>query len=1039
MVVLLFAAVLPVRAAIHYSCDFEDATERAQWQLNVGARGPQCESKWFIDEAGNFSQNGHFGLFISSDSINAVYTSNQAMYVVASRNLTLPVGTYNLDFDWRALTNGDATGIKVAWVAASTATNSNNSGSNPRWMQTAQIGTTLRGSRMWNTAHFTFNVTAADSQGKLVFLWDAAKDKPKPPSGCVDNITITDPATCNTPTNLTYNTQTATLSWASGATMFQVRDYSANDGSVLEYDSVTTKRLVMNLQSEGTHLFLVRALCGEGSWSAWVSTSTFVWIPGSRCIDYLDLGISGQHAGICYTGDFETFIKNNHQGQVGMVDNGPSAASSMHTLHTDMTEIDPNTTVGGGLLTVPDGEIASVRLGAYTGAGESARIEYKYTVQPGVSDLLDLKYAVVMESGGHGQNWATDGDQQPSFRLDVLDSRGQQLASTCTHKDFIVGFGDTQSWHWEGDPTRSGTIAWCDWQKVTVSLRPYVGQTLTIRLTSIRCSYDTHPAYAYFAIGCRDGGLEGIACGDFATDHFTAPDGFNYRWYKEDDPSRTTLSTEQTFNIDPHSADIYIVECHDLLDPGCYYTLVANPNPRFPEAQLTYDVKSSNCQHLVTFTNSSFIRMVDRETGATLEVQDPIYDIFYDFGDGSSEMHTGLSHTHAYSAEGGSFDVKLVAGMNNGMCEDTLTYTIDLPDLLHTGSADTLHFCTPDYYVIPNTNDTVRSDSVYSTYASNQYGCEAPYDHHLFFHAPSHDSTVVELCEGGYVDFEGKRYTETGRFEVDLKTVHGCDSTLALILTIIPRLEIDAPDTIDICADDPFIFIPYDVIKGRVSAVEIGLDEKAQERGFLPSYSFDPDSVIKIPTPENLHPGYYRLMLNMGTPDCPSDPTYVVLKVRYASSVIAQKVDLIALLNEDYNGGGYRWTSYQWYKNDLPMLGETTSYVVVSDMDQDSKFYCLLIEEDGTVMETCPIYYSQARTALDDVKDALVVTPTVLDPGQQMLVSKGGHAAVYDALGRLVASYEAPAAMPFTMPAPSQTGVYLVVLNHKESVRILVK
>lgn len=1039
----LLMVALPSRAQIVYECDFENAAERAQWvrvNQSAGTSPVPCPNKWYIGEPGNFSSTGANGLYISADadSATASYVSAAtASAVVSYREMNLPVGTYDLRFDWRALGKGSSVALKVAWVPQSVATASNPKGAVKSWVTTYQVGNDLRGQKAWKPEHMTFNVTAADTLGKLVFTWSVAKDDAKGPAACVDNIMISVRSTCANPSAVQYNKTTGVLTWNGNAGLYEVRDYCANAGSLIEYPNISANQLKLTLTSEGTHQFYVRSVCDaeNGSYSDWISTSTFVWIPGARCIDYLNIGTSLNSAGVCYTGNFSDFIVNRRPGTIGMTDNGPDAATSMHTMHTDVNEIDPNTTAGGGLNTVPDGEIASIRLGAYTGSGQSARIEYKYRVQAGMSDLLDLKYAAVLNSGNHGSEEAyfsgQSSDMNPTFRLDVLDSRGNQIAG-CTHFDFCAGFGDQTAWHQEDD------IFWSDWQTVTVSLRQYVGQTLTIRLTATRCSYDTHFAYAYFTLGCRNGGLEGVACGDFTTDHFTAPEGFSYRWYKEGYPTQT-LGTEQTFNIDPHSSDIYIVECHNLVDPTCYYALTANPNPHYPMASAEYNVTSADCQNTVTFINSSMEHIVDRSTGQQMAgtVAEPLYDFIIDYGDGTEpEAHTAQSVTHEYPTTGGTFQARFSASINDGICVDDTVFTITLPDLIHTASADSVHFCANESFVIPTTGEVVHSDTVYTTYTTNKYGCQAPSDHHVFFHATSYDSTVVELCEGGYVDFEGKRYMESGRYTVNLNTVHGCDSVLELMLTVIPRLEFAAPDTIDICADDEFISIPYEVFKGRVSAVNVYFDEEGQKKGFLPQYGFDKDSLIKVPTPKHLKPGYYPMSLSLGTPDCPSDPVSIVLRVRYASSVIDQKNDLVALLNSNYNGG-YSWIRYQWYRNDVLLPWATTSYVVVSDADQGSEYYCVVTDPDGNTMATCPIVYTSARTALDDLP-LLSVHPTIARPGENLYLSQGGAISIFDALGREVLTQFTDPSASAVVAAPSQAGVYIIRVG-SSAARILVK
>ena len=54
--------------------------------------------------------------------------------------------------------------------------------------------------------------------------------------------------------------------------------------------------------------------------------------------------------------------------------------------------------------------------------------------------------------------------------------------------------------------------------------------------------------------------MSDLNCGeDNPTTEFHAPDGFNYRWYKADEPSKT-LSEEQNFTIQPLDTNLYEVD-----------------------------------------------------------------------------------------------------------------------------------------------------------------------------------------------------------------------------------------------------------------------------------------------------------------------------------------------------------------------------------------------------------------------------------------------------------------------------------------------
>lgn len=82
---------------------------------------------------------------------------------------------------------------------------------------------------------------------------------------------------------------------------------------------------------------------------------------GERFRIYLDTGqplcrLYGSEQATCYYGSFENPYK-----AVGVVDKGYDNIESRHTIHYVKGETDPRTE--NKLKTIPDGEIASVRLG----------------------------------------------------------------------------------------------------------------------------------------------------------------------------------------------------------------------------------------------------------------------------------------------------------------------------------------------------------------------------------------------------------------------------------------------------------------------------------------------------------------------------------------------------------------------------------------------------------------------------------------------------------------------------------------------------
>ncbi len=1030
-----------------YTCDFESATERQEWHLNPqGSRPVTLENTWYMGKPGNFGVTGSHGLYISSDadSANAVYTAAGSMFTLAYRDMTmLTAGTYTITFDYR-LGGADGAKMSVYWLPTSVKIASY-TGVSPNYTtkQGVLIASALRGKKVWESYTGTFSIPA--TPGRLLFVWENSEGASiNPPSACVDNINIYSGAsTCSdVPQNVNY--VRGTVTWQGTASQYEVCIYNTFTDTFEDFHVVNGTTWIPNPSSEGILYLYVRSVCAPGEYSAWVYTSAFVYIKGARCIDFYDIGDNPQNTGVCYTGDFDEFIRYpNRQGQMERVDFGYDSDESMHTIHTIPNEIDPNTAkIDGGLRTVPQGEIASIRLGAYTSSGRSARIEYKYPVQAGASDLLELKYAAVLQSGGHAASLSQGSDMQPTFRLEVLDGHGKPLSSSCSQFYFMPDYGATANWH--SDPNASyGKIYWCDWSTVTISLREYIGQTLTIRLTATRCSYDTHFAYAYFTLGCRSGDLQGIACGDFSTDRFVAPAGFSYRWYKESEPNKPIKNAAgevnyDTLHISVKDTAVYLLECHNIEDSTCYYTLVANPNPRFPVADVSAKISVANCQNMVTFDNKSYVAIVNREDSSLTKSDELVQDVKWHWGDNTPDVNSMDSQvTHEYPATGGNFVPYIVASMSDGVCQDTIFLdTLRLANL-YTPSTDTLiHRCEGEGYLLPS-KVTVYSDTLYEWNETNDYGCEATNSIRVQFHQNVSSTRTEELCEGGYVEFEGQNYTETGTYDVHLNTVYGCDSLLTLNLTILPQLRVEVPDTLIVCADMQTVYVPYEHFAGRMSGVAVRFSQKGVESGFDTLYTYDVRDSVLIPVPRNLRPNDYEAWIDFGAPDCPAEPVHVVVRVYYASSVIEQKNDLIALLNGQCNGG-FEWIGYQWYCDGLPMEGATTSYIVVDDSSIGKEFYCLLTRPDGVLLPTCPITYVGGKTALQNTQGQVAVYPTLLRGGELIHTYGANTIKIVDIVGRVVATYQLPAHIVSTIPSPTETGVYTLI-TESDAIKIIVQ
>ena len=1009
-----------------YYCDFEDPAEIAQWAMNVGTKATGCNNHWYVGAAGSFGIGSNNGLYVSNkngDTSISTYSTAQSEYVTSYRELTLAAGTYTLRYDWQCL--GDsADGVYIFWVDnASTNTNSNYDRSRnltkPAYLP---AGTVLnRGRQLWQSATTTF--VSSGNTGKLVIVWFNIRNRVYAPAAAIDNIEIYQ-GTCATPTNVHYDGNSSSLTWSGNAGSYEVIVYNTHSGTRTDYPSVTSNSLQLgDMSEEGMYNFYVRSACGEHCHSKWVFTNTFVWIAGARCIDIFDLTKDNSGAAKCYWTDHDAYGSSggydpylyDHAGQV---DYGADNELSRHTIHYQQGEKDPRT--NNQLSTIPDGEIASIRVnGFWDSKGDHAStIEYEYPVQAGVSDLLELKFACVLQNPSHSES------EQPRFKLDVL--MGNTVVNACAQTDFKAGFGDASAWH-VVDPESYNRVDWCDWQTVTVSLRDYIGSTLKIRLTAYDCTLSGHYGYAYFTMNCKGGDLQGIACGDFSTDHFEAPEGFQYRWYRADDPNKTVLSTDRIYNITNNDPTVYLV---DMIDPNkrqCYYTLEANPNPRFPQAKASARVKGEDCMNKVDFTQECSVVRINRQTLDSVKTDELVEEVIWDFGDGSAPLNTLDANVHHdYPPEGGEYDVKITAKMSGGICADTYTLHLSLPNLIPADDVQYTHYCEPG------------EDYTDTTYATAPTGCEQRKLHHHRHHLPFDTLYTDRFCEGGRYFFPGtgRYYTQSIDTTVNLKSVYGCDSTIRLSLIVDPKLMVEYPSALEICYDDRVISIPYTVTSGALDSVHVYFSAEAQKYGFEPVYAFGRKDQVVIAVPKNARPDRYPVQLDFSSERCAMPIQTVEMTLMYSASVVMQTGGFIGVQNANYNGG-YNFTAFDWYKDGV-QLNHHASYIPAGPDDFGSTYVIYLTREGETQpLQTCPIVYNPYAQDVDLVADGPSVWPTCVSGGAELHLAPQA-CTIYTILGTVVAHY--PQALETrTIAAPSQAGVYVVVFDNKKSSRILVR
>ena len=1094
ILVALLAFAAPTQAVKRYTCNFETQAARDRWVLNpVGnpATYSQLKNKWYIGAPGNNSKDGQNGLYVSGDDGQSAMYQKVACWVFAYDTITLdvPAATepdYMLRFDYCVMANSASNfdGLYVFWVPDDESvicipTSSGTIPTSPTHLEDyiLQLQPTsmidyLSGTITWRECAVKIPRSEIDgTRHKLVFAWTNGSLTPQSPAAMVDNILITNAAPCEAPTDLTVtaNGTTVSLQWQGTATEYEVSAYSY-DGNTWAGPKIVnaTQTNFANLPIGQTD-FIVRAKCDEDYFSLKTIVSKLVYYPDQLCVDYLDLDKA-----ICYVASTpksehpstETYNKFTVQKE----DQGPESVNSLHTVHFDRTEYEPRT--GYMAKTVPDGELASVRLGNWDDQEFAERIEFKFKVDTIKYPVFLLKYLPILEAPTH------DDDENPRFMLDMLVD-GVSIGR-CGMADFnandvrqngqLTPEAVAQGWHVTPPDMIEGgytDIFWKEWTTVGVNLRKpqYQNKELTVRLTTFDCVFNAHFGYAYFTLGCSDGKLKGMKCGAINPD-FEAPDGFEYRWayaynerYRRKDgslPEKYVLGRSQQFHAGMQDDSLYVVDCMFVQDSTCFFSLYASTLATNPVSKMKRPHVYMNCQdsiYRVTFDGSlSWVQEIDHVTGDTL-VSEQYKIESYEWN--IEGLPYGWSdepvHTFDFPMEGGDYEVTLRTTC--GTCDSVLHYHLHLDPLGATYHTQTYVLCDADRKG-EGFHWKERSDTTYATYGivdtvfllNEKTKCDSVIYLELLEPSRVFEDTML-LPESLPFTYHDKTYDVGTKSLVDtVPDKDDCSKTWVLNLEIYESLIASMPSAEYIlCEGDPTLSLIYDIARGRSLRYKYTFDNPA-----IPSIDFvhgqQPKGhyTIDIPLAATVEPNLYTgsLLLVDSMPEFNVTIPFT-LSLRYNPDVITQRWnDVLAIRNDSTikavlgdNGYDYNFNAVQWYVGGQPIEGATDFNYYTgagAQLKFSAEYSALLTRADGTQVFTCPFVPVPVPAAVTDM-------PSLVPPSASVHVQGKGTAFWYDVLGRrhLSENYN-----DSEITAPSAVGFYLLVLqgdNTRRTHHVLVR
>lgn len=1067
-----------------YFCGFETETEQDGWVIDNGTNANQ----WVMDEA--TAMRGTHSLYISPDEGETATVSSSPGLSVVYKEFELPTGTYEVSFDWKLL-GGGADTLLVAWVDdpedPSLSLSSNANGDFPKSIRSFEK-LRLSGYTSWKNTTMSVRVRGA-GRGILVFMFGKRPNTSLlvNPGACIDNVQIgpSGSGACARPTNITVETGQAALrlAWQGEADSYNLTYKDTRGDAWTTVQGITDTTYTITSPPAGVYTFWVNSVCGADTtiWS--VYQYVVVTDAAMNCINYVDLTSDMVHV---YYGKF-----TNPKQSEGIVDFGEEDyVQTRHTVNVLPDRYDPNT--GYELRTIPEGELASIRLGNSSVDYQAENITYDYVVDSASSILL-MKYAVLLENAH-----LNDASVQSRFQLEILDENGYVI-DDCASIDFYPS--NVKEWNEYCPPGESGSecVVWKDWTDIGVDVSAYAGEKIQISLTTYDCNQGMHFGYAYFTLNCVPKTISGLTCGE-TPDSISAPEGFNYEWYHIANMASIddTISTARTLYINPNDTSTYICRVISPEDPACYFEMQAVVAPRFPKAEASATLIQENCQNKVQFENLSYIYT---ENG---KINEQLTSFYWDFGElGTSEEMNPL----VVYDEPGTYSYSLHVTMEGG-CDDEWTGTVNIPRIGDVLDTIPVWICKEEGYYWYN-GKYLTTEGYHDFLYTSPAGCDSLVVIDLHFYEAFDEVRTDTICFGESVEFQGGTYDHTGVYTETYTASTGCDSTYTLDLTVLPEIVFSATATpalegndgvitidtypdgfayyalngvenapleglvagdyeltvyvqhgtvlcertetvtvastclvLDVedgpyetCADAPEVLVPYTVQDGVMNVYDVAFDEAARQAGFedAAAIAATADSWFVLPMPQvsapaYVRPGHYAATITF--PGQPCDTAVVVpFSILYPSSILSQRwEDVLFVQNADYNGG-YDFAAYQWYKGGEAIEGATASYLHVPEgLDTSAEYSVALTRADDGV--TAPTCPVTPR-----VVDGVTLTlqqNVVPEGGEVRLTSdRTGTATLYDVSGQLVSRYTLETGAN-VLQAPGSAGYYLlrVVLDN---------
>ena len=254
-------------------------------------------------------------------------------------------------------------------------------------------------------------------------------------------------------------------------------------------------------------------------------------------------------------------------------------------------------------------------------------------------------------------------------------------------------------------------------------------------------------------------------------------------------------------------------------------------------------------------------------------------------------------------------------------------------------------------------------------------GCDSIFHLHLTVFDTTYQVNFDSICIGDTLFVNGHMYTLPGDYKDTVENEDGCHhfiyTHLAIIPPTVPTVWAEAP----MCNNEKAFDLYYTYTSHYPVAYSVYFDSVAHSMGFvdimnepIDPHSYKDTMTITVPMPYRDNdptgfprPDFYSVRLELDNGICHHKETDCIhdsmFMMSYPKWLTEQRFgDVIAILNDTKNGG-YTWSSYQWYKDDVKLPGQTQPYLYIpTGLEVGARYHVELVR-DGEIQEfpTCPV------------------------------------------------------------------------------------